>query len=261
MAADAVLVRLHGQDEGRDANGDGVDQAQLRGRIGIGEREDERGDREDEGEDVLDQIERSAALDVVDDAAALRHDRRHGREIGVQQDDVRRLTGDGAAGGHCDGAVGFAQGKHVVDAVASHGDGMARGLHGLHELLFLVGCDAAEDRAALGGLRELLFGLKRARVNIILCTLDPGAARDLGDRERVVAGDNLDGDALTGEVGERIGRGLTDLVGEQDERERQERRGGRVVIQTAFVESEEQYAAAFGRELLHLTERVRRVRL
>ena len=67
--------------------------------------------------------------------------------------------------------------------------------------------------------------------------------------------------ALTGEVGERIGRSLTDLVGEQDERERQERRGGRVVIQTAFVESEEQYAAAFGRELLHLTERVRRVRL
>ena len=56
MAADAVLVRLHGQDEGRDANGDGVDQAQLRGRIGIGEREDERGDREDEGEDVLDKI-------------------------------------------------------------------------------------------------------------------------------------------------------------------------------------------------------------
>ena len=35
----------------------------------------------------------------------------------------------------------------------------------------------------------------------------------------------------------------------------------RVVIQIAFVESEEQYAAAFGRELLHLTERVRRVRL
>ena len=138
---------------------------------------------------------------------------------------------------------------------------MARSLHSLHELLFLVGCDAAEDRAALGGLRELLFGLKRARVNIILCTLDPGAARDLGDRERVVAGDDLDGDALTGEVGERIGRGLTDLVGEQDERERQERRGGRVVIQTAFVESEEQNAAAFGRELLHLTERVRRVRL
>ena len=47
MAADAVLVWLHGQDEGRDANGDGVDQAQLRGRIGIGEREDERGDREE----------------------------------------------------------------------------------------------------------------------------------------------------------------------------------------------------------------------
>ena len=94
---------------------------------------------------------------------------------------------------------------------------MARSLHGLHELLFLVGCDAAEDRAALGGLRELLFGLKRARIDVILCTLDPGAARDLGNRERIIAGDDLDGNALTGEVGKRIGCGVTDFIGEQDE--------------------------------------------
>ena len=108
----------------------------------------------------------------------------------------------------------------------------------------------------------MLDALDRERVALhVPGQRDPGAACDLGDRERVVAGDDLDGDALTGEVGERIGRSLTDLVGEQDERERQERRSGRVVIQTAFVESEEQYAAAFGRELLYLTERVRRVRL
>ena len=48
-AADAVLVRLHGEDERRNANRKRVDQTQLRGRIRIGECEEQR----DKGKAVL----------------------------------------------------------------------------------------------------------------------------------------------------------------------------------------------------------------
>ena len=65
----------------------------------------------------------------------------------VEQHDMRRLTRHARAGGHGDGAVGFAQGQHVVDAVARHGDGVPRPLHGRDKLLLLIRRDAAEDGA------------------------------------------------------------------------------------------------------------------
>ena len=69
----------------------------------------------------------------------------HIGKIGIQQDDVGRLTGRIAAGGHGDAAVGALEGQHVVDPVAGHGDGMAGGLHGQHQLALLLRLHPAED--------------------------------------------------------------------------------------------------------------------
>ena len=81
MAADAFLVWFERQQEGRDADCDGIDQCELNGlkRIGRGEEKKEHGNHG--GKHRLDEKEGGGALKIVDGAPSLAHDARHAREV------------------------------------------------------------------------------------------------------------------------------------------------------------------------------------
>ena len=168
---------------------------------------------------------------------------------------MRRLTRHARAGGHGDGAVRFAQGQHVVDAVARHGDGMPRPLHGRDKLFLLIRRDAAEDGHFLRRLCKLRIRFERARVDEFLRVRDARAAGDLGDGQGIVAGDDLGAHALLGEIREGLRRFGPDLVGQQDERERHHLRRERLVVQLPVVQGQQQHAAALGRPFLGLRQK------
>ena len=249
-AADAVLVRLHGKDERRDADGQRVDQTQLRGRIRIGERKEQRDEGKHERENILDEIQRRAALNIVDDAPALGHDGRQRGKLRIKQHDMRCLTRDARAGGHGDGAVCLAQRQHVVHAVAGHGDGVARPLHGCDELLFLIRRDASEDGHVLRRPCKLRVCLERPRIDEFLRIRDPGTPRDLRNSQGIVAGNDLRAHALLRKIGERLRRFGPDLVAQQDQRQRHHFRVQRFVRQLPVVKRQQQHAAALRRPFL-----------
>ena len=168
---------------------------------------------------------------------------------------MRRLTRHARAGGHGDGAVRFAQGQHVVDAVARHGDGMPRPLHGRDKLFLLIRRDAAEDGHFLRRLCKLRIRFERARVDEFLRVGDARAAGDLGDGQGIVAGDDLGAHALLGEIREGLRRFRPDLVGQQDECERHHLRRERLVVQLPVVQGQQQHAAALGRPFLGLRQK------
>ena len=165
---------------------------------------------------------------------------------------MRDLAGGVGAGGHGDGAVGLLEREHVVYAVARHGDGVARGLERADEPALLVRRHAAEHGVFLDGGGDVLVGLERAGVHIALRALNPGALGDLGDGHGVVAGDDLDGHALLGEVFEGVRRLGTDLVREQYERDGQHVGVESLVVRLPVVEREQQHAAALGRVGVYL---------
>ena len=173
-------------------------------------------------------------------------------ELRIEQHDMRRLARHAGAGGHSDGAVRFAQGQHVVDAVARHGDGMPRPLHGRDKLFLLIRRDAAEDGHFLRRLYKLRIRFERARVDELFRVGDARAAGDLGDGQGIVAGDDLGAHALLGEIREGLRRFGPDLVGQQDERERHHLRRERLVVQLPVVQGQQQHAAAPGRPFLGL---------
>ena len=125
LSADEVFVFLQREEKGGDADRRGADERELHRRQRIGEDRKDRNQRQNEGENVFYKEERSGTLDVVDDLPAFRNDGRHGGKVGVQQHQVRNLTGDVAAGGHGDAAIGLFERQHIVDAVAGHSDGVS----------------------------------------------------------------------------------------------------------------------------------------
>ena len=61
-------------------------------------------------------------LYVVDDAPPLVHDLRHGREIGIHQNEMGYVPRRIASRSDGDRTVSFLQCEDIVDAVARHGD-------------------------------------------------------------------------------------------------------------------------------------------
>ena len=105
-AADQAHIRLERQNERGDADERGVKKRELRRRDRIGQRKNERRQRQGKREDVFDEEEGGGALDVVDDAPALAHHRGQGGEVRVQKHQLRNMTGHVTAGRHGDAAVG-----------------------------------------------------------------------------------------------------------------------------------------------------------
>ena len=153
---------------------------------------------------ILHEEQRGRALDVVDDAAALRHNGGHRAELRIKQHDLRHLRGGLTAGGHGDSAVGILQRQHVIDAVARHGDRMALLLEGADKIALLLRRDAAEDGVILDSLLEVLLRGEGHCIDITIGILDAGTGCDLRDRDRVIARDNTDRHALTGKIAERL---------------------------------------------------------
>ncbi len=137
---------------------------------------------------------------------------------------------------------------HVVDAVADHRDALAVLDERLDERALLVGLDAREHDAALGGHAELA----RLAGQLGTCDdpprrLEPGRAGDRLDRDRAVAGDHLDGDPGLTQEGDRLGRGVAHALGQRDQTDRLEGRDARRAV-TGLGEglacpSEQQHAA------------------
>ena len=123
---------------------------------------------------------------------------------------------------------------------------MAIGLERADEFPLLVRRDAAEHSVLFDCLGYGLVRLKCAGVHIALRALYSGALGDLGYGHGVVAGDDLDGDALLGKVFEGIRSLGADLVREQYEGDGHERLRERLVVRLAVVKREQQHAAALG---------------
>ena len=97
------------------------------------------------------------------------------------------------------------EGQHVVDTVAGHGHGVALPLEGAHQLALLVGGDPAEDGVLPHRAGDVLIGAEGGGVHVFVRPLDARLAGHLGDGDRVVAGDDLHGHPLLGEVAEGLG--------------------------------------------------------
>ena len=156
---------------------------------------------------------------VGEDAAAFGDAVGEHAEILFEQDDVGRVLGDVGGGVDRDADVGVVQGERVVDAVAEERDGGPCVAAGRVRRGLLLRADPGEDRRPWYGGGELLR--RRAASSSlpvrVPVDVEPELSADgLGD-ERVVAGDDLDRDAQSGEPGDRRGRGRLGLVEEDEE--------------------------------------------
>ena len=145
---------------------------------------------------------------------------RHGGELRIEQHDLRYLRGGLTAGGHCDATVGILEREHVVHAVARHGNGVTLRLEGTHELALLFRRDASEDGVLPHSLGKVAVGDKGRGVDVTVGVFDAGTGRDLRDGQRIVAGNDADGDAMLRKIAEGGGRVRADEVGQVDKGDR-----------------------------------------
>ena len=150
--------------------------------------------------------------DVGEDLASLDHALFQDQQGLFQQDHVRRLFGDVHGGIDADADVGGAQGRGVVDAVAHEADGVLAGLQGLDDALLVSGRDAGKQRGLARRVGKLIVGhlLDLAAEQHELGG-QPDLLADLAGDQIVVAGDDLDRDAvalqgLDGRRGGLLGR-------------------------------------------------------
>ena len=198
------MVRLQRQQKARNADGEHRNQRHLRGLERIGDERDRREDGKQQRKQVLDQKQACRALNVIDHAPPFEHHVRHAGKIGVEQHDLRRLRGSLAAGCHRDRAVGVLHCQNVVDAVARHGNGMPRCLHGAHELLLLRGRDTTEDRVAFRRAGDLLVRDKARGVYKFFRVFNACLPGNFRDGAGIIARDDLDRDILVFKIGEGL---------------------------------------------------------
>ena len=246
-----VVVGLQRQEEGGHTDGESGEQRQLDGDEGVGEVREECDDGQEEGEDVLHEVEGRGPLDVVDDPAALRHHLRQGGEIAVQQHQLGHLASALRAGGHGDAAVGVLQGQNVVDAVAGHGHGVARALQGPDDLALLVGHHPAKDGVAPDGPGDVLVGLQLPGVHPVLRPLDARLLGHGGDGDGVVAGDDLHGNALGAEVVKGLGGAGADGVFQHQEGQGDDNAQELPLLRPVAL-GQQQHPAALGGEVVEL---------
>ena len=210
------------QEERRDADGHRGDQREVPGQERERQHEQGRRDDGDQAHHVLRDEQVGDPLDVADHPAALGQHRRHVRELAVQQHQLGDRLGGLRAVAHRDPDVGVLERERVVDAVAGHRDHVPVALQRLHQHALLLGRHPAENRCLLGDLAQFLrVDADRAGIDdVIGPDIQTDPAGDGADRRRVVAGDDLDPDALILEVLQRLRGVRPDLFGERDQRHR-----------------------------------------
>lgn len=144
IATDKIKRWDLGEEERRNANSKHRNQGDLGGDEWVNKAEENGGESHEEGENVFDEEEGTGALEIIDDAAPLRDDGRHFREIRFKKNHSGSLDGGAGARGHGDGAIGFLKSEDIVDAIAGHGDGVVA-FKQFNEGELLVRGDTAED--------------------------------------------------------------------------------------------------------------------
>ena len=131
----------------------------------------------------------------------------HGVKAAAEQRHLSHPAGRVAAAGHGQRTIRRFQGGNVVHTVAHHGHAVAVPLQGADQLPLVVGGDTAEDGILPAQGRIVLFAVQLGKIDLLF---RPGDARPLGyagNRQRTVAGDHFDGNALPAKVFD----GLADL--------------------------------------------------
>ena len=144
-----------GEEEARNADRERADNRQLSRIKRIRHRENSDNECEHGGIDGLRDEQVGDALNVGDDSPTFSEDRRNGRELTVQEDDVGNRSACLAAGSHRDPDVRSLQGGNVVDPVPGHGDDMAVRLQSLNDVALLAGSHPAEHTCVFDKLCKI----------------------------------------------------------------------------------------------------------
>ncbi len=141
-----------------------------------------------------------------------------GREILVGQDHVGALTGHVHGVARADADIGRVECGQVVDAVAQEPGGVSVGAQRGDDPGLVLGGAACEDGGAAGGHGELAV---RQAVDGVGgeddAGVQPEVAAGAGRGARVVAREDLDGDAPVGEDLQGLRRGRGERVAQGDE--------------------------------------------
>ena len=220
MALLLFFVGFQRQQEGRDADVKARDQRDLGRPQRIGDRQQDREQRRQQGEDVFIEEKRGGAGDVVDIAPPLGDDLPHVRKVRIQKDHLRGLPGRVAPAAHGHGAVRLFHGQDIVHAVAGHGDFQALFLHGEDQAFFLFRAHAPENGVFQRRFLQFFFRIQRRGVHVAVRVRDIRLRRHARDRHGIVAGDDLHGDTLRGKAREGLLRVLADPVLQHHEEQR-----------------------------------------
>ena len=162
------------------------------------------------GAEHVAEVARRAHQDVLDgvgeDAASFDDAVGEHAEVLVQQDDVGGVLGDVGGGVDGDPDVGGVQGERVVDAVAEERDvARRRGAAPARSRAFCSGLTRAKTVVVAIAAPSASSSSASISAPVSAPDVEAEVAADLlGDR-RIVAGDDLDGDAEAGQPVERLG--------------------------------------------------------
>ena len=137
-------------------------------------------------------------------------------EARLEQDDVGGVSRDVDRAGDGDPDVGRVERGRIVDAVAEEPDDVAPALEREQDAVLLGGRDAREQGRALGHVLERGVGHRLDRVaEHDVAEVEPDLGADVASDALVVAGHDLDRDAVARERGERLRRVGQDRIGER----------------------------------------------
>ena len=167
------------------ADGQRRDEAHLRARHRVRQGEDERDDRQGEGEDILHEEERGRALDVVYDAPPSATT----EGIAAKFDSSRTMCETWLAASEPEAIATEQSASLSARTSFTPSPVMATvwppALRARTKPL-LVRRNTAEDGIPLDGLGYVLIRFQRAGIHVVFSAPYPGALGDLGDGQRVV---------------------------------------------------------------------------
>ena len=178
-------------------------------------------------------------LDVVDYPPSFRHHRWHGGEIGFQQNQLGDLCRGITSRCHCNGTVRFLQSKHIIDTVSRHAHGMSRALQCPDKQPLLLRCDPSKYGILLRRSPQSFLRFQCGCIHIVLRASDARFCGNLRNGQRVIAGDDLDGNALLRKVTESLRRIPADGIGQQNQSHGNHRFRQRLSIRCSFVPAEQ----------------------
>ena len=135
---------------------------------------------------------------------------------------------------------------------------MAIRLQCFHEFALLGGGYTAKHRAGAHGFGNFFVGIQRCGVHITLCALNARLAGHLADGNGIIAGDDLNGNALFGKVAERFRCFWSDAVGNGQQGHKLQLVSIQpdLGVRLSITASQQQHAAAFFQKRLHLRSKL-----